>query len=62
MPLYEYHCRSCQNTFEKLQKQPSENLACPNCGHTAKRSVSVFAGASQHSESGCARPGGSGFG
>ncbi len=61
MPLFEYQCRDCNETFELLQGQAEQEVACPRCGSAAKRVVSLFAG-SVESGSGCAAPGGSGFG
>lgn len=61
MPLFEYHCRDCQETFEKLQRQPEREITCPSCGKPARRTVSVFSGSTE-SGSGCASPAGSGFG
>ncbi len=57
MPLYEYHCESCDKTFEKICKQQKDTAACPDCGQEAFKTVSVFA-----SGSSCAAPNGSGFG
>ena len=30
MPIREYQCSECQNTFEKLN--PPDGVECPNCG------------------------------
>lgn len=62
MPLYEYHCRTCEETFEKLQRQPEQEVPCPHCGKPAKRTVSLFSGATESGGGGCASPAGSGFG
>ena len=33
MPIYEYQCDTCDNTFEKLVFQgDEENFTCPECG------------------------------
>ncbi|MFZ5647085.1 MAG: FmdB family zinc ribbon protein [Bacillota bacterium] len=33
MPIYEYKCNNCNNTFEKLiLSGQGEDLTCPNCG------------------------------
>jgi len=33
MPIYEYQCESCDNTFEKLIfNSDDESIDCPNCG------------------------------
>ena len=34
MPLYEYHCRACSATFEKLVRDGSR-VACPHCGDSS---------------------------
>jgi len=62
MPIFEYRCRACGKTFEKIQRQPAEEIPCPSCGQPATRSVSVFAATgSDNAGGGCAAPGGSGF-
>ena len=43
MPLYEYHCPTCQYKFEKLQPMSSTGADCPNCEQPAKRAISMFA-------------------
>lgn len=57
MPLFEYHCETCDKTFEKLLKQQEETAPCPDCTQEAFKAVSVFS-----SSTPCAAPGGSGFG
>jgi putative FmdB family regulatory protein len=45
MPVYEYYCRSCETTFEKLRPISASNQAaeCPS-GHTgATRTLSLIA-------------------
>ena len=33
MPIYEYQCDACQDTFEKLVfKGEEESIDCPRCG------------------------------
>jgi putative FmdB family regulatory protein len=34
MPLYEYRCQACGDTFETLRglRDKDENVACPKCG------------------------------
>jgi len=56
MPLFEYHCESCNTTFEKLLKTQENEAECPDCGQQARKAVSVFASA------GCSAPSGTGFG
>ncbi|MBW2062435.1 MAG: zinc ribbon domain-containing protein [Deltaproteobacteria bacterium] len=31
MPIYEYHCQKCNQTFEKLILSSSEEIVCPKC-------------------------------
>ncbi len=43
MPIYEYTCTQCGNTFEKLVFTPSAPIECPKCaGHDVKKQFSVF--------------------
>ncbi|MFQ5917507.1 MAG: zinc ribbon domain-containing protein [Candidatus Binatia bacterium] len=43
MPIYEYSCRKCDNTFEELLLSPRMTVACPKCeSHTVERKLSVF--------------------
>ena len=39
MPLYEYHCPSCESTFDKLIRfsEADKIPACPNCGQQETR-------------------------
>ena len=46
MPLYEYHCPTCNNKFDKLQSMSASAADCPNCEQPAKRIISVFAAVS----------------
>jgi putative FmdB family regulatory protein len=34
MPLYEYRCQGCEQTFETLRgsHEKDEDVACPQCG------------------------------
>ena len=48
MPLYEYRCRSCGNTFERLRrmKDADSDLECPRChSDRVERLLSTFAAA-----------------
>lgn len=43
MPIYEYHCESCQNDFEKLVMGGREPKDCPSCeSDQVSRLVSAF--------------------
>lgn len=45
MPLYEWHCLSCDETFEGLASLSESGSArdCPRCGASSPRAVSRFA-------------------
>ena len=32
MPIYEYECKSCGHSFERIMKAGEETPACPACG------------------------------
>ncbi len=34
MPIYEYHCPTCGNDFEKLMRMGADAPDCPECGGT----------------------------
>ena len=41
MPIYEYRCSDCEHIFEEWQKGfEDKDVACPVCGHKAKRIIS----------------------
>lgn len=44
MPLYEYTCTMCKNTFERLRSisRMDDDASCPDCGSTSERRLSVF--------------------
>jgi len=43
MPVYEYRCPTCQQTFTKLQPFASPTLqSCPDCLNPAPRQLSLF--------------------
>lgn len=63
MPIFEYHCRQCGKTIEKIKKNAPEEVACPQCGQPAERIVSVFSGKAADGSGGgggCAPAGGFG--
>ena len=45
MPIYEYVCTTCRNRFEKMRPMETsrEDVACPDCGTSAPRALSMFA-------------------
>lgn len=41
MPMYDYKCLECNNTFEVLQKMSDERIkSCPKCGGEVKKLIS----------------------
>ncbi len=43
MPIYEYHCESCDVDFERLVRSAAETIRCPDCaGQKVRRKLSVF--------------------
>lgn len=45
MPIYEYHCQSCQHEFEALQKMSDAALTdCPECREPSLRKKVSAAG------------------
>ncbi len=62
MPLYEYHCRSCDQRVEMLvpMSATTRTLRCPECGERAlDKLLSTFAAAVGSASVGepCAAPG-----
>ena len=48
MPLYEYFCPTCNDTFEQLRpaQKADEAIVCPDCQQpSAQRVLSLFASA-----------------
>lgn len=61
MPIYEYHCPSCHQTFEELvrSERAARTVRCPHCGDkNVTRQPSVFAAHNAPTKS--APPGGCG--
>jgi putative FmdB family regulatory protein len=52
MPLYEYHCPTCNHKFQKLQPMSATGADCPSCEQPARRAISVFASVSKGDSSG----------
>jgi putative FmdB family regulatory protein len=38
MPIYEYHCRECDATFEALVRS-GDDVTCPNCASSSLRKL-----------------------
>jgi putative FmdB family regulatory protein len=44
MPIYEYHCEDCDNSFETFVQPGHDEAQCPSCnGVKLSREMSVFA-------------------
>jgi putative FmdB family regulatory protein len=61
MPLYEYHCPGCGDTFDKLVRfsEADKMPICPNCGETETRkkiSAGAVIGSSSSRETSVSRP------
>ncbi len=59
MPIYEYACTACGETFDRLQRTMSATAAeadrpsCPACASTqTRRSLSLFAVAAESAKAG----------
>jgi putative FmdB family regulatory protein len=45
MPIYDYRCRACDETFDVLVRRQDETVTCPACDAAEpERLLSVFAG------------------
>ena len=42
MPLYEYQCQGCGQTFEKLTFHEEGQVRCPKCGGGVQKLMSPF--------------------
>lgn len=51
MPIYEYHCPSCDHKFEfrRPMSEATAPASCPQCHSGARRTLSVFASISRGS-------------
>ena len=36
MPIYEYLCKDCDTTYERLVRSSAERVECPKCGSGRK--------------------------
>jgi len=59
MPIYEYHCQECGNSFEEIRsmEERDKGLVCPKCHSTlVERILSVFSYGSTPSGDTCGLP------
>jgi len=64
MPIYEFRCNRCDNTFEQLVLSSSEEdtVTCPSCGdNDTSRLMSSFSCGSSGTGSSACSPSPSGF-
>ena len=52
MPIYEYHCPSCNSQFELLRpmSKADEGVSCPSCNNGAQKVISTFTSFSKESD------------
>ena len=64
MPIYEYWCPECRETFEKLRAMNSKDseVSCPRCGSAVKKMFSVVALVGSKAGDADYRPAGGGCG
>ncbi len=41
MPIYEYRCKSCNHTFERMQRHSDPAPTCPSCSEEVEKLVSA---------------------
>ncbi len=41
MPIFDYTCKSCGNSFEKMVKTSSAVVECSKCGGTSEKVISA---------------------
>ena len=59
MPIFEYKCKHCGQTIEKIKRIPTDEITCPACNNVATRTVSLTSSSS--SNAACNAPTGGGF-
>lgn len=65
MPLYEYHCQSCERDFEKRRaiKEADAQIQCPECeSEEVTRKMSLFIAFTKDNEGAQSLGGGGGCG
>ena len=55
MPIYEYRCVPCEQTFESLVRTPSDQPHCPDCGASEVQKQFSVPAAAQNGVGGIAR-------
>lgn len=40
-PLYDFECKSCKTTFEKIVKNDTIEVSCPVCGGQSQRQIGL---------------------
>ncbi|MFH1597812.1 MAG: zinc ribbon domain-containing protein [Patescibacteria group bacterium] len=53
MPIFEYQCRDCDLSFEKLVKDSDTKVICPNCKKTNNQKLVSSFSSKQPGCSGC---------
>ncbi|MCK4502335.1 MAG: zinc ribbon domain-containing protein [Desulfuromonadales bacterium] len=61
MPIFEYQCKHCGQTIEKIKRIPPAEVPCPACSKPAVRTVSLTSAAASGGNGSCSIPAGSGF-
>ncbi|MBU1206614.1 MAG: zinc ribbon domain-containing protein [Proteobacteria bacterium] len=61
MPIFEYHCQSCQDDFEKIVFNTNTEVKCPRCqSKKVNKKVSAFSFKSGPKFVSASKPGGCG--
>lgn len=51
MPIFEYHCRRCDQHFETIVFSPRDKVSCPRCDSSeVEKQLSVFSSPSSAKE------------
>jgi len=58
MPIFEYNCRGCHQSFEQIVLSTREQVRCPKCdSDSVEKQLSVFNSPGNRSEQPAASPG-----
>jgi putative FmdB family regulatory protein len=53
MPIYEYNCRRCHQSFERIILTKGEKITCPKCNSAdVDKQLSVFSSHGSRAEAG----------